>query len=429
MNTIDYRNAYPDLFTPSLKKATDLIIDRAEGPYLFTMEGDRYLDLVQGIAVNALGHCHPALVNASVEQIKRMGHVSFNLASYPGALNLATKLRSLMPSGIDTFFFTNSGAEAVEAAIKLARYVTGKGSVIAFRGSFHGRTMGAASVTSSNVSFRKRYAPFMPQVYFAPYPDCYRCIFEQRPETCHLQCLEYLKQDLNLVIPADEVSAILFEPVQGEGGYIVPPMKYIKALGELARSLDTLLIFDEIQTGVGRTGKFLAWENFGVVPDVICMGKAIGGGFALSVVASRKEVMKQWAPGAHGTTFGAHPVACASALALLEIVAQREFLSTVVQKGEYFRSKLYQLQKKFPSIGQVRGLGLMNAIEMVKPDGQPNPDLCAQVIHSMMSKKILLMKCGAMGQTIRFIPPLNITIPLMDQVIEALDESLTESNA
>jgi 4-aminobutyrate aminotransferase-like enzyme len=151
MNTTDYRNAYPDLFTPSLKKATDLIIDRAEGPYLFTMEGDRYLDLVQGIAVNPLGHCHPALVNASVEQIKRMGHVSFNLASYPGALNLATKLRSLMPSGIDTFFFTNSGAEAVEAAIKLARYVTGKGSIIAFRGSFHGRTMGAASVTSSNL--------------------------------------------------------------------------------------------------------------------------------------------------------------------------------------------------------------------------------------------------------------------------------------
>jgi 4-aminobutyrate aminotransferase len=425
MNTNEYRNAYSDLFTPSLKKSTDLIIDKAEGPYLFTMDGDRYLDMVQGIAVNPLGHCHPALVNASIAQIRRMGHVSFNLASYPGALNLAGKLRSLMPSGVDTFFFTNSGAEAVEAALKLARYVTGKGSIIAFRGSFHGRTMGAASVTSSNVAFRKRYAPFMPQVYFAPYPNCYRCIFEQQPETCHLQCLEYLKQDLNLVIPSDEISAILFEPVQGEGGYIVPPAKYVKALGELARNLNTLLIFDEIQTGVGRTGKFLAGEYFGVVPDIICMGKAIGGGFALSVVASRKELMKQWTPGAHGTTFGAHPVACASSLAMLEIVAQREFLSAVVQKGNHFRSRLSQLQNKFPSIGDVRGLGLMNAIELVKPDGQPDPDLCNQVIHSMMSKKILLMKCGVAGQAIRFIPPLNIEIPLLDQVIQGLDESLT----
>jgi|WetSurMetagenome_2_1015567.scaffolds.fasta_scaffold83125_2 4-aminobutyrate aminotransferase len=425
MNTNEYRNAYSDLFTPSLKKSTDLIIDKAEGPYLFTMDGDRYLDMVQGIAVNSLGHCHPALVNASIEQIRRMGHVSFNLASYPGALNLAGKLRSLMPSGVDTFFFTNSGAEAVEAALKLARYVTGKGSIIAFRGSFHGRTMGAASVTSSNVAFRKRYAPFMPQVYFAPYPNCYRCIFEQKPETCHLQCLEYLKQDLNLVIPSDEISAILFEPVQGEGGYIVPPAKYVKALGELARNLNTLLIFDEIQTGVGRTGKFLAGEYFGVVPDIICMGKAIGGGFALSVVASRKELMKQWTPGAHGTTFGAHPVACASSLAMLEIVAQREFLSAVVRKGDHFRSGLSQLQNKFASIGDVRGLGLMNAIELVKPDGQPDPDLCNQVIHSMMSKKILLMKCGVAGQAIRFIPPLNIEISLLDQVIQALDESLT----
>lgn len=424
MNTSDVKNAYADLFAPSLKKSTDLIIDRAEGPYLFTMDGDRYLDMVQGIAVNPLGHCHPALVKASTEQIRRMGHVSFNLASYPGALNLAGELRSLMPSGVDTFFFTNSGAEAVEGALKLARYVSGKGSIVAFRGSFHGRTMGAASVTSSNVAFRKRYAPFMPQVYFAPYPDCYRCVFGQKPETCHLQCLEYLKQDLNLVIPAEEVSAILFEPVQGEGGYIVPPAKYVKALGELARSLKTLLIFDEIQTGVGRTGKFLAWEHFGVAPDIICLGKAIGGGFALSVVASRKDLMKQWSPGAHGTTFGAHPVACASALAMLDIVAKPEFLSAVVQKGEYFRAKLSQLQKKFPCIGHVRGLGLMNAVELVKPDGQPHTDLCTEVIHGMMSRKILLMKCGAFGQTIRFIPPLNIEIPLLDQVISALDECL-----
>ncbi|MFZ3048637.1 MAG: aminotransferase class III-fold pyridoxal phosphate-dependent enzyme, partial [Desulfatirhabdiaceae bacterium] len=200
MNSSELTAAYSDLFAPSLKKVTDLWIEKAEGPYLYTIDGDRYLDLVQGIAVHPLGHCHPALVDAAVEQMKRMGHVSFNLASYPVAVNLATRLRELLPSGVDSFFFTNSGAEAVEGALKLARYVSGKGTIIAFRGSFHGRTMGAASVTSSNLSFRKRYSPFLPQVYFAPYPYCYRCSFAQQPDTCHLECLEYLKKDLQLVI-------------------------------------------------------------------------------------------------------------------------------------------------------------------------------------------------------------------------------------
>lgn len=427
MNSSEFTAAYSDLFAPSLKKVTDLWIEKAEGPYLYTIDGERYLDLVQGIAVHPLGHCHPALVDAAVEQMKRMGHVSFNLASYPVAVSLATRLRELLPSGVDSFFFTNSGAEAVEGALKLARYVSGKGTIIAFRGSFHGRTMGAASVTSSNLSFRKRYSPFLPQVYFAPYPYCYRCSFAQQPDTCHLECLEYLKKDLQLVIPPEEVSAILFEPVQGEGGYIVPPEKYVRALGELARNIDTLLVFDEVQTGIGRTGRFLAEEHFGVVPDIICMGKAVGGGFPMSVVAARKDLMQQWVAGAHGTTFGAHPVACAASLAMLDIVASPRFLADVEKNGQYFRSRLNELQKKFTMIGQIRGLGLMNAIEMVKQDGTPDSDFCGEVIHNMMKRKILLMKCGAEGQTIRFIPPLNITRQLLDEVIQSLSESISEA--
>lgn len=422
-----YKTAYREHFTPSLKKATDLLVDRAEGPYLYTMDGERYLDFVQGIAVNPLGHCHPALVEAACNQVKRMAHVSFNLVTYPSALELAAELRRNMPGELGSFFFTNSGAEAVDGALKLARYVTGKTSVVAFRGSFHGRTMGAASVTSSNVSFRKHYAPFMPQVYFAPYPYCYRCAFGQKPDDCHLECLEYFRQDLNYVIPSEDVSAILFELVQGEGGYIVPPAKYVEALGELSREMGSLLIFDEIQTGMGRTGKLFATDVFGVMPDIMCLGKAVGGGYPLAVIASRKDIMDQWHPGAHGTTFGGHPVACASGLAMLKIISQPEFLQSVAENGDYFRSRLLELKSRYSGIGDVRGLGLMNAIEMVKPDGSPDPDTAGFLIRHLRERKILVLNCGVKGQALRFIPPLNVERALLDEVLDALEEALEQA--
>jgi 4-aminobutyrate aminotransferase len=421
------QSIYPQLFAPSLKKATELVVDRAEGPYLYTIDGERYLDLVQGIAVNPLGHCHPALVDAACEQIRRMAHVSFNLVSYPAALELAAQLKELLPGGLDTFFFANTGAEAVEGALKLARYVSNRTSIIAFRGSFHGRTMGAASVTSSNVGFRKHYAPFMPQVYFAPYPYCYRCSFGQRPESCQVECLDYLKQDLDTIIPAEDVSAVLFEPVQGEGGYIVPPQRYVEALGRLARDMGALLIFDEVQTGMGRTGKLFACEHFGVVPDIMCLGKAVGGGYPLAVIAARREIMDRWQPGAHGTTFGGHPVACAAGLAMLRIISTPEFLLSVNEKGQKFRSQLRDLQTGFPAIGDIRGLGLMNAIELVDDQGRPNADLASTLCKKLRERKILTLTCGPKGQALRFIPPLNIEPHLLEEVIAALGQILAET--
>lgn len=420
------KTAYPEHFTPCLKKFTNLVIERAEGPYLYTIDGEKYLDFVQGIAVNPLGHNHPAVLAAAMEQLQRMSHVSFNLVSYPSALNLAAELRQLTPGRIDTFFFGNTGAEIVDGALKLARYVTGKTSFIAFRGSFHGRSMGAASVTGGNIAFRKSYAPFMPQVYFAPYPYCLRCSFGQKVETCHLECLEYLKQDMSYIIPADDVAAIIFEPVQGEGGYICPPPKYVEALGHLAKEKNILVIFDEIQSGIGRTGKFLAAEHFHIEPDIICLGKAVGGGFPLAIIGSRKEIMENWSTGSHGTTFGGHPVACAAALPMLKIVSQPAFLNNVVEQGEYFRARLRELQARFPVIGDVRGLGLMNAIEIVKDGNQPDPDLAKHLIHNMQDRKILLLNCGVHGHAIRFIPPLNIERALLDEVIEALAQALAQ---
>jgi 4-aminobutyrate aminotransferase len=424
MSPKELKNVYPDYFTPALAKATQLLIERGEGPYLFTTEGEKYLDLVQGIAVNALGHAHPALVEAACGQVKKLIHGSFNLVNYPSALQLAVLLRKLTPGDLDMFFFTNSGAESVEGGLKLARYVTGKVSAIAFRGGFHGRTMGATSVTSSNASFRKHYAPFVPQIYFAPYPYCYRCSFGQKVETCHLECLEYVKEDFHYSIPPEDVSAVLFEPVMGEGGYVVPPEKYVKALRKLCDEHGFLLIFDEVQTGLGRTGKLFASDVFGVVPDILLTGKAIGAGFPLAIVASTKERMAKWETGAHGTTFGGNPVACAASIAQLEIISKEGFLASVRKKGEAFRNKLKALQQRYPEIGDVRGLGMMNGIELVKQDKAPDPDKANFIRNYFMDKKILILACGAYKNVIRFIPPLNIEEPLLDLAIETLEEAL-----
>ena len=415
---------HKDLFSPCLKKATDLMLGRGEGSYLFTTDNEKYVDLVQGIAVNALGHCHPELVAAAKEQMQRLGHASFNLASYPIVLEFAQRLTQFTPGELDMFFFTNSGAEAVEGALKLARYVSGKAGIISFRGGFHGRTMGAASVTASNSAFRRHYAPFVPQVYFAPYPYCYRCSFSQKVDTCALECLTYLKQDLDYIIPADDVSAVLFEPVQGEGGYIVPPEKYVLALRQLCDDKGFFLIFDEIQSGIGRTGKMFASEHYGVVPDIMTAGKAIGGGYPMAVVASTKEIMNQWEPGSHGSTFGGHPIPAAAGLAQLNILAQEGFLEQVVAKGEYLRNGLKNVQTRFPCMGDIRGLGLMNAIEMVHEDGTPNTQLANDIGKHFYSNKVLVLTCGVKGNVVRFIPALNIENKLLDHIIELFESAL-----
>jgi 4-aminobutyrate aminotransferase len=424
MKNRDLQSMYPEYFAPTLAKATQLLIERGDGPYLYTSSGDKYLDFVQGIAVNALGHCHPAVVDAACKQIQKLIHASFNLLNYDSALHLAVELRKLTPKSLDMFFFSNTGAESVEGSLKLARYVTGRSGVIAFRGGFHGRTMGAASVTSSNVKFRKHYAPFLPQIYFAPYPYCYRCSFSQSVESCSLECLEYLKQDFHYVIPTEDISAVLFEPVMGEGGYVVPPPKYVRALRSLCDGLGILLIFDEVQTGIGRTGKMFAFEHFDVAPDILSLGKAIGAGFPLAVIASSKDRMMKWESGAHGTTFGGHPVACAAAIAQLKIIADQSFLREVSDKGEKFRNQLSELGMRYQQMGDVRGMGLMNAVEIVKEDKTPDSDRASLIQKYLHEKKILLLTCGPFKNVIRFIPPLNIESSLLDQVIDRFDEAL-----
>ncbi|MDD5703669.1 MAG: aminotransferase class III-fold pyridoxal phosphate-dependent enzyme, partial [Dehalococcoidales bacterium] len=250
-------------FSPALSKTTQLVMERGEGPYVYTSDGKRYLDFVSGIAVCSLGHCHPRVVEAAKKQVDKLIHGSFNLGYYPSALELAVKLAEVTPGNLDTFFFSNSGAEAVEGALKLARWNTRRPVFIAYRGSFHGRTFGALSMTASNASYRERYAPFLPTVYHMPYPYCFRCPYNAKPETCDLECFKEYDVLFHYVTAPSDVAAILIEPVQGEGGYIVPPVRYIKVLKDLCEKNGILLIFDEVQTGFGRTGKMFATEHFG----------------------------------------------------------------------------------------------------------------------------------------------------------------------
>lgn len=410
--------------SPALSKTTQLVMERGEGPYVYTADGKRYLDFVSGIAVCSLGHCHPRVVEAAKKQVDKLIHGSFNLGYYPSALELAVKLAEVTPGNLDMFFFSNSGAEAVEGALKLARWNTRRPVFIAYRGSFHGRTFGALSMTASNASYRERYAPFLPTVYHMPYPYCFRCPYNAKPETCDLECFKEYDGLFHYVTAPSDVAAILIEPVQGEGGYIVPPVRYIKALKDLCEKNGILLIFDEVQTGFGRTGKMFATEHFGVVPDIMCLGKAIASGFPLSAVAASPELMGNWAPGAHGGTFGANPVSCAAAVATLDVFKEEKVLENCARMGKYFRDKLNELKARYPLIGDVRGLGMMLAVEIVGGRGNPNPDATKKVTEFCLENGLLFFICGTYKNCIRFMTPLNIGEEVIDEGLGIFEKAL-----
>jgi len=410
--------------SPALARSTQIVMKRGEGPYLYTMDGEQYLDFVSGIAVNNLGHCHPKIIDAAKKQLDELIHCSFNLCYYPSALELAAKLNDVTPGNLDMFFFSNSGAEAVEGALKLARWKTGRSGYIAFRGAFHGRTMGALSVTSSRASFRDRYAPFLPTVVNVPYPYCYRCPYEQKAETCSLPCLEEIKKTFEYISPPTDIAAVIFEPVQGEGGYIVPPVNYVKGLREICTNNNILLIFDEIQTGFGRTGKVFAAEHYDVIPDIMCIGKAMAAGLPLSAVASTSEIMGDWAPGSHGTTFGANPVSCAAAVAMLNVFEEEKVLDNCNQVGGYFKNRLLELKQQFPVIGDVRGLGLMLAVELVDEKGAPDAETTNKITAYCLKHKLLFFNCGVYKNCIRFIVPLNVDKSFVDEGLKVFQEAL-----
>jgi len=413
--------------SPSYTRDYPFVMARGEGVVVEDVDGNVFLDCAAGIAVNGTGHAHPDVVRAIVDQAHKFIHMSGTDFYYEPQVRLAEELAKIVPvgggSGQVKSFFSNSGAEANEAALKLARYTTKRVNVIAFLGSFHGRTMGALAATSSKFVQRRGFGPMMPGMYHAPYANPYRCPVGTSGEGCADACLDYLEdQILAQLVAPDEVAAVLVEPIQGEGGYVVPPRAFHQRLREITKQHGILLIADEVQSGMGRTGRMFACEHFDLDVDIVTIAKGIASGLPLGVTCARADVMT-WPPGAHASTFGGNPVSCAAALETIRILKDG-LLRNAEVVGDYLFGRLTALMDKHALIGDVRGKGLMIGVELVK-DRKTKVRAAAernQVVQEMFQRGVLIL--GAGRNAIRFAPPLVISKDQADTIVELFDESL-----
>jgi len=414
------------VLSPSYTRGYPLVIERGEGAMVTDVDGNRFLDFNAGIAVVSTGHCHPKVVRAVQDQAAKFLHMSGTDFYYENMVQLAEKLAALAPGGrARRVYFGNSGTEAMEAAIKMARYYTGRDKFIGFLGAFHGRTLGSLSLTARRPVQRRGFGPFMPGVHHVPYAYCYRCAYGKTPDTCAVECAQVIEQQLlKTILPADEVAAIVVEPVQGEGGYIVPPAKFLEELERIAHRHGMLLIFDEVQAGMGRTGKFFAAEHSGVSPDIFTVAKGIASGMPISATVARAEVMN-WPPGAHASTFGGNPVSVAAALTTIELL-ERELVDNAARMGAHMMDRMRTWPARFPLVGEVRGLGLMLGIELVKD--QVTKERASEERDKMvdMAFERGLLILGAGENTLRLSPPLVITKDQADFALDTLEDCFRE---
>jgi 4-aminobutyrate aminotransferase len=415
------------VISPSYTRCYPLVAERGEGAVVEDVDGNRFLDFNAGIAVAATGHCHPKVVAAIQQQAARLIHMSGTDFYYEELVALAEALARIAPGNVPRrISFGNSGAEAVEGAIKLARYATRRDKLIAFLGSFHGRTMGALSLTARKAVQRNRFGPLIPGVTHAFYPYCYRCPFGKEPEGCAVECVKHIEDTLlKTISPAEETAAIVIEPVQGEGGYVVPPRKFFDELARVAKQNGILLIFDEVQSGMGRTGRMWAADHFDAVPDILAVAKGIASGLPLGATVARAELMT-WPPGAHASTFGGNPVACAAALATIELLEQ-ELVDNAARMGTLLMDRFREWPSRFPVVGDVRGLGLMIGIELVKDQQtkEKAPALRDRVVNLAFERGLLVL--GAGDNVIRLCPPLVITRDQCHFAVDTLEECLKEA--
>ena len=395
-----------ETLAPIWSRYTEIEADHAEGPYIYSTDGRRYLDFTSGIGVTNTGHCHPAVVAAAQAQVAKLIHGQANIVYHRPMLELAQELQTILPAHLDSFFFTNSGAEAVEAALKVARHATGRTNMIVFQGGFHGRTIGAVSLTTSNPIYHIRYQPLMAGVYVAPFPYAYW--YGWSGEETSAFCLKQLRHLLASQTAPAETAAMLVEPVQGEGGYVVPPPGFLAGVQEICREHDILLIADEVQSGFGRTGAWFAFEHFGVEPDIVVMAKGLASGFPLSGIATRSELMQRSPAGSQGGTYGGNAVSCAAAVATLQVMKEEKLLETSAEMGAKLLARLRPFQDRYPVIGEVRGLGLMVGIEFTTPEGEPDTKTAKAVMKACLDDRLMLLTCGTYGNTVRWIPPLVI---------------------
>jgi 4-aminobutyrate aminotransferase len=413
---------------------TDLVIDRGEGSWLITDDGERYLDYSSGIGVVSTGHAHPRVSAAVAAQAQRLLHGQQNIVYHEPGLRLHERLASLLPGGPWGAFLSNSGAEAIEASVKLARVATGRPAIVAFRYGFHGRTAQAMSLTTAKVSMRANYEPLPGSVYHADYPYCYQAPEGPHdPSACTCDWERRLELLFAQVVDPRQVAAVIVEPVIGEGGYIVPSPTFLPRLREMTRAHGILLVADEVQTGFGRTGELFAVQHWGVEPDIVVIAKGIASGLPLSGLIARQELLAAWAPGSHGGTYGGNVVSCAAALATLDVIDDESLVANARERGVQLLGGLRDIQSRYRQVGDARGLGLMAAIELVRPDegdGRlPDADLTKRLLAELLQRKLIILTAGPYGNVARIIPPLVTTADEIDLAIGILDDSLAAATA
>jgi len=402
---------------------TDLVVDSAEGSYLIDVEGRRYLDFACGIAVTSLGHRHPDVAAAVHRQVDRYWHTSVVTQSVV-MTEAAERVAAICPDPLDVVFFANSGAEVVEGSLKLARRSTGRQGIICFRGAFHGRTYGALSVTTSKALYRSAYGPLLPGVYVTPYPYCFRVCDHAPGEPCPIAAGEELERLFHQVVPANEVAAILVEPIQGEGGYVVPPPGFLSTLRRICDEHGILLICDEIQTGVARTGRWLAVDHEQVVPDIVTLAKALGSGLPVGAIVSSHRLMDKWEPGSHGSTFGGNPVAGAAVIATLKVIERDHLIDRATALGETIRARVAGWQESGEGPSDLRGRGALIGMEFMDQQGHPDADRVTQIKHRAVESGLVVLSCGIDDNVIRLLPPLTVSDAELEEGLDILESAV-----
>jgi len=415
------------LISKSMVRWYPLVAESGSGCIVKDVDGNEFIDFNSGLAVLNVGHCHPKVVSAITEQTKKLIHYSYTDFYYQPIVDLGKELTKITPGTFaKKVFFCNSGAEAIEAAMKMAKWHTRNSLFLAYTGAFHGRTLGAVSLTASKPVQRRHFFPLVPGVTHVPYPYCYRCPFHLSYPECHFWCVDFIEEEvLAKYIPAENVAAMFVESIQGEGGYVVPPDDYFTRLRRLLDKHNILMIDDEIQSGIGRTGKWFAMEHFNVIPNAVCVAKAIGSGLPIGALISKDEFM-DWEGGSHATTFGGNPVACAAGLAVIDVIKQERLLENATKLGAHLLTRLKEMQKKYPIIGDVRGKGLMVAAEIVKdPDTKEfGGELSQEIMMKCFKRGLAIITSGK--STMRFVPPLVITRELLDAGLDVFEGVVKE---
>lgn len=409
-----------ELLSPVWTHLTQVQPSHAEGIYIYGNDGERYIDFTSGIGVTNTGHCHPKVVQAVQEQAGKMIFGQMNIVISPKVIELAEKLNAVTPDKINRFFFSNSGAEAVEASVKLARQATGRKNIVVMQGSFHGRTHQTMAMTTSKYVYRQNYQPLPGGVFVTPFPYAYFYGWDEE-ETVEF-CLKQLDLLLHSQTAPSETAAIVIEPVLGEGGYVPAPDGFLQELRAVCDQHGILLIADEVQSGFGRTGKFFAYEHAGIAPDIIIMAKGLGSGLPISAIGASAELMNKWLPGTHGGTYGGgSPIAAAGACASVDAILEDKLTENAAEMGDYLISRLKEIEAKCPIDGDVRGRGLMVGVEFTDKDGNPDAATATKILNACLDKNLLLLICGSYKNVIRWIPPLVVSKAQIDEALEIFE--------